>query len=70
MYVRPQGYRYPEGVRLPKNYGGSAFSERAEISEEPSPSPPEELAEPAEKSAAAPQENDSTEALLPRAEQK
>ena len=28
MYVRPQGYRYPEGVRLPKNYGGSAFSDQ------------------------------------------
>lgn len=27
MYVRPQGYRYPEGVRLPKNYSGNTFRE-------------------------------------------
>jgi hypothetical protein len=33
MYVRPQGYRYPEGVRLPRNYGGSAFSEQSRAEE-------------------------------------
>lgn len=28
MYVRPpQGYRYPNSVRVPENYGGSTFRE-------------------------------------------
>ncbi len=27
MYVKPQNYRYPAGVRLPENYGGSTFRE-------------------------------------------
>lgn len=65
MYVRPQGYRYPEGVRLPKNYGGSAFSEpqaadqiseeavAVNATEEPSESPPT-------------QETESAQALLRR----
>lgn len=30
MYVRPQGFRYPEGVRLPGNYSGNTFREIAE----------------------------------------
>ena len=29
MYVRPQGFRYPEGVRLPGNYSGNTFREIA-----------------------------------------
>ncbi len=41
MYVRPQNYRYPEGVRLPKNYSGNTF--REPLPEEESPlDPPEE----------------------------
>ncbi len=37
MYVRPQGYRYPSGVRLPENYSGSTFREEAQndITDEP-----------------------------------
>lgn len=27
MYVRPPNYRYPPSVRVPENYGGSAFRE-------------------------------------------
>ncbi len=35
MYVRPQNYRYPHGtVRLPQNYGGSAFSAKQDESTE------------------------------------
>ncbi|MBQ4135486.1 MAG: hypothetical protein IJD73_00260 [Clostridia bacterium] len=25
MYYRPQGYRYPQEMNLPSNYGGNAF---------------------------------------------
>ncbi len=34
MYVRPQNYRYPEGVRLPKNYSGNTFREPLPAEEE------------------------------------
>ncbi len=38
MYVRPQNYRYPSGVRLPQNYSGSTFGageqRDADVSEE------------------------------------
>lgn len=27
MYYRSQGYRYPQNMRIPINYGGNAFSE-------------------------------------------
>jgi hypothetical protein len=27
MYYRPQGYRYPQNIRVPINYSGNAFSE-------------------------------------------
>ena len=70
MYVRPQGYRYPEGVRLPKNYGGCAFSERSEINEDTAAAPNAEVTDPAVEHTASPKENDSTEALLPREERK
>lgn len=36
MYVRPQNYRYPEGLRPPKNYSGNTFREPALTEEEPS----------------------------------
>ena len=38
MYVRPQNYRYPEGMRLPENYSGNTFREpleQEEAQEEP-----------------------------------
>ena len=41
MYVRPQNYRYPEGVRLPKNYSGNTFREPLP-EEEPAPDSPKE----------------------------
>ena len=66
MYVRPQGYRYPEGVRLPKNYGGSAFSEQSRPEE---PAEAEEAAVVKDKSADPPlssTEGESAEALLYR----
>ena len=63
MYVRPQGYRYPSGVRLPENYGGSAFSDAPSIEAEAEPAPTEEA------SATAEEKNDAsskeTAALLP-----
>ena len=27
MYVRPQNYKYPSGMRLPENYSGNTFRE-------------------------------------------
>lgn len=44
MYVRPQNYRYPEGVRLPKNYSGSTFREPLP-EENPTTDSPEEILE-------------------------
>jgi len=35
MYSRPQNYRYPNGVRLPENYGGSTFRDRTDEKDEP-----------------------------------
>lgn len=34
MYVRPQNFRYPTGVRLPENYSGNTFRESTEPPEE------------------------------------
>ncbi len=56
MYVRPPNYRYPPSVRVPENYGGSAFREPpqsvvntpqpTESAPEQQPLPEEELAIP------------------------
>ena len=62
MYVRPQGYRYPSGVRLPENYGGSAFSDAPPI-EEAESTPIEEASATAEEKSDAPAKE--TAALLP-----
>lgn len=34
MYYRPQGYRYSQGMKLPSNYGGSAFQSNEIYSDE------------------------------------
>ena len=66
MYVRPQNYRYPTGVRLPENYSGNTFRQ-----------PPEAVSEEAEAAAVEPEtvekkeeadESIETAALLPRKE--
>lgn len=51
MYVRPQGFRYPEGVRLPNNYGGNTFREVApeeEVSEVSAEAPAAQAETPSE----------------------
>ena len=30
MYVRPQNYKYPSGMRLPENYSGNTFREQSQ----------------------------------------
>lgn len=63
MYVRPQGYRYPSGVRLPENYGGSAFSDAPPIEAEAEPTPIDETSTAADEKSDAPAKE--TAALLP-----
>lgn len=61
MYVRPQNYKYPSGMRLPENYAGNAFrdtNESIEIKAEESPEPQSAPAE----------ESKETAALLPHKE--
>lgn len=62
MYVRPQNYKYPSGMRLPENYSGNTFREpiyeeaheEKEITEEKSENPKQD-ADTAETSALLPQ---------------
>lgn len=63
MYVRPQNYRYPPGVRLPENYGGSTFREPPpeDISEE-EVAEPLDGEEPAEQNEEKPTEKSADEA--------
>lgn len=62
MYVRPQSFRYPSGVRLPENYGGNAFRESAAPTEESEG----EKAEAVVKDEQEPSPPEATEALLPK----
>ena len=59
MYVRPQNYRYPSGVTLPDNYGGSAFRESPLEDEAPQSAPPPALPD---------EDNEPTRALLSHSE--
>ncbi len=52
MYVRPQSYRYPSGVRLPENYSGNTFRELPVEEEAPS------------EEAAAPEPQDTAEQVV------
>ena len=61
MYVRPQNYKYPAGMRLPENYAGNAFREANESIEAKA----EEVSEVKD---APPDESKETAALLPRKE--
>ena len=64
MYVRPQNYRYPEGVRLPKNYSGNTFREPSPEEEAPSESAEEIREEQAVASSAESSSAEDTAALL------
>lgn len=61
MYVRPQSYRYPEGVRLPRNYSGNTFRE---VVEEPSAEVPEALHDKTETAVEQKDDDTKTAALL------
>ncbi len=49
MYVRPQNYRYPTGVRLPENYSGNTFRETSEEQSSAKPEAAPELSQAEEK---------------------
>jgi hypothetical protein len=54
MYVRPQSYKYPSGMRLPENYSGNTFREQPpeEVQEEETAEAVKEEAEEATQTAA------------------
>ena len=47
MYVRPQGYRYTNEIRLPENYSGNTFREPPLLIKDPEePTDPQTIEEP------------------------
>ncbi len=64
MYVRPQNYRYPSGVRLPENYSGNTFREPMEEPEEEAPVSEQSESNEAPPQREAPKEAQETASLL------